>query len=143
MASRRGIRVVPTKIKNDQTPEFAGDYVLDKVVLINHTGQKIDVKFIMQELNIYESIYNNAVTGSIVIGDAKNQIARMEIQGLERIAFHLKTPGITYRKEDVIDASEETGEPFHVYKITDRKQVNTGLMIYTLHFASREFMRNL
>jgi len=143
MASRSGIRVVPTKIKNDQTPEFAGDYVLDKVVLINHTGQKIDIKFIMQELNIYESIYNNAVTGTIVIGDAKNQIARMEIQGLERIAFKLKTPGITYRKEDVIDASEETGEPFHVYKITDRKQVNTGLMAYTLHFASREFMRNL
>ena len=141
--SRNTVRVVPTKIKNNQTPEFAGDYVLDKVVLMNHTGQKIDVKFIMQELNIYESIYNNAVTGTIVIGDAKNQIARMEIQGLERIAFKLKTPGITYRKEDVIDASEETGEPFHVYKISDRAQVNTGLMVYTLHFASREFMRNL
>jgi len=143
MASRSGIRVVPTKIKNDQTPAFAGDYVLDKVVLINHTGQRIDIKFIMTELNIYESIYNNAVTGSIVIGDTKNQISRMEIQGLERIAFHLKTPGITYRKEDVIDASEETGEPFHVYKITDRVQANTGVIAYTLHFASREFMRNL
>ena len=143
MASRSTIRVVPTKIKNDQTPAFAGDYVLDKVVLINHTGQRIDIKFIMQELNIYESIYNNAVTGSIVIGDTKNQISRMEIQGLERIAFNLKTPGITYRKEDVIDASEETGEPFHVYKITDRKQANTGVIAYTLHFASREFMRNL
>ena len=107
MASRNGIRVVPTKIKDNETPSFAGDYVLDKVVLINHVGEKIDIKFIMTELNIYESIYNNAVTGSIVIGDTKNQISRMEIQGLERIAFHLKTPGITYRKEDVIDASEE------------------------------------
>ena len=29
------------------------------------------------------------------------------------------------------------------YKITDRKQVNQGLLVYTLHFASREFMRNL
>ena len=78
MASRSTIRVVPTKIKNDQTPEFAGDYVLDKVVLINHTGQKIDVKFIMQELNIYESIYKSAVTGSIVIADEGNQIARCQ-----------------------------------------------------------------
>jgi len=88
MASRSGIRVVPTKIKNDQTPAFAGDYVLDKVVLINHTGQRIDIKFIMTELNIYESIYNNAVTGSIVIGDTKNQISRMEIQGLENDYFN-------------------------------------------------------
>ena len=89
MASRRGIRVVPTKIKDDQTPAFAGDYVLDKVVLINHTGQRIDIKFIMTELNIYESIYNNAVTGSIVIGDTKNQISRMEIQGLELSLIHI------------------------------------------------------
>ena len=143
MASRRGIRVVPTKEKNIEKPEFAGDYVLKRVVLINHVGFKVDVKHIMLELNIYESIYKNAVTGSIVIADEGNQVARMSIQGLERIAFHLKTPGVAYGKEDVVDASEETGEPYHIYKITDRKQATPGLTIYTLHFASREFMRNL
>ena len=83
------------------------------------------------------------VTGSIVIADEGNQIARMSVQGLERIAFHLKTPGVSYGKEDVVDASEETGEPYHIYKITDRKQATPGLTIYTLHFASREFMRNM
>ena len=141
--SRETIKVVPTKVKKVDSPEFAGDYVLDKVVLINHVGFKVDIKFLMQELNIYESIYKNAVTGSIVIADEGNQIARMSVQGLERIAFHLKTPGVAYGKEDVIDASEETGEPYHIYKITDRKQATPGLTIYTLHFASREFMRNL
>ena len=141
--SRSTINVVPSKVKNKEIPEFAGDYVLDKVVLMNHVGHKVDIKFLMQELNIYESIYKNAVTGSIVIGDEGNQIARMSIQGLERIGFHLKTPGVSYGKEDVIDASFETGEPYHIYKITDRKQATPGLTIYTLHFASREFMRNL
>ena len=141
--SRDGIRVVPLKTKNSEIPEFAGDYVLKSVVLMNHVGFKVDVKHIMLELNIYESIYNNAVTGSIVIADEGNQIARMSIQGLERIAFHLKTPGVAYGKEDVVDASEETGEPYHIYKISDRKQINRGVMTYTLHFASREFMRNI
>ena len=131
------------KVKNDQTPEFAGDYILNEVIIINHVGQKVNVKNIMTELNIYESIFKNAVTGSIVLSDATNQIARMEIQGLERLSFHLKTPGVSYGREDVVDATEETGEPFHIYKITDRKQVTPGLMIYTLHFASREFMRNM
>ena len=97
----------------------------------------------MTELNIYESIYKNAVTGSIVLADEGNQIARMSIQGLERIAFHLKTPGVAYGREDVVDATEETGEPYQIFNVTDRKQVNQGLTIYTLHFASREFMRNL
>ena len=113
--SRSTINVVPSKVKNKEIPEFAGDYVLDKIVLMNHVGHKVDIKFLMQELNIYESIYKNAVTGSIVIGDEGNQIARMSIQGLEKIAFHLKTPGVSYGKEDVIDASFETGEPYHIY----------------------------
>ena len=141
--SRSTVNVIPTKKKNEEIPEFAGDYVLNSVVLTNHVGMKVDVKHIMLELNIYESIYKSAITGSIVIADEGNQIARMSIQGLERIAFHLKTPGVAYGKEDVIDASEETGEPYHIYKITDRKQLNRGVMTYTLHFASREFMRNI
>jgi hypothetical protein len=143
MASRSGIKIIPTKVKNEEIPEFAGDYVLKNVVLTNHVGFKVDIKYLMLELNIYESIYKNAVTGSVVIADEGNQIARMSIQGLEQIAFHLKTPGVAYGREDVIDASEKTGEPFHVYKISDRKQATPGLTVYTLHFASREFMRNM
>ena len=143
MPNRSTLNSYQLKQNKTDTPEFAGDYVLERVVLINHVGFKVDVKHIMTELNIYESIYKNAVTGSIVISDEGNQIARMSIQGLEKLAFHLKTPGVSYGKEDVVDASEETGEPYHIYKITDRKQATPGLTIYTLHFASREFMRNL
>ena len=39
MASRTSIDVVPTKVKKSDTPEFAGDYVLKRVVLINHVGK--------------------------------------------------------------------------------------------------------
>ena len=141
--ARSTINVVPTKVKKSDTPEFAGDYVLNEVILTNHVGNKVNVKNIMTELNIYESIFKSAVTGSVVLTDATNQIARMSIQGLEQISFHLRTPGVAYGKEDVVDATEETGEPYHIYKITDRKQATPGLTIYTLHFASREFMRNL
>jgi len=123
--------------------EFAGDYNLDHVFLHNHRGQIVDIKNMMVELNIYESIYNNALTGSIVIGDAQNLIAKLEINGTERIAFKLSTPGAIDSKRSTVDASVETGHPFHIYKITGRRQINPGTLIYTLHFASREFMRNL
>ena len=141
--SRSTVSEIPTRAKNKEKPDFAGDYILERVVLTNHVGFKVDVKHIMLELNIYESIYKNAITGSIVIADEGNQIARMSIQGLEKIAFHLKTPGVAYGREDVVDASEETGEPYHIYKVTDRKQLTPGAVVYTLHFASREFMRNI
>ena len=130
------------KFLGSNDAEKAGDYNLSHIDLINHRGDIIDLKYIVIELNIYESIYKNAVTGSIIITDAKNQIGRLEVQGLERIAFKLSSPG-TKDSDDILDASVETGEPFHVYKITDRKQATPGTLIYTLHFASREFMRNL
>jgi hypothetical protein len=122
--------------------EFAGDYDLKNIFLHNHVGEVIDIKNLVQELNIYESIYKNALTGSLVIVDAQNLIAKLEIQGTERISFTLSTPG-AIGDRSVINASEATGHPFHVYKITDRKQIAPGTLLYTLHFGSREFMRNM
>ena len=73
--------------------EFAGDYDLKNIFLHNHFGEVIDIKNLVQELNIYESIYKNALTGSLVIVDAQNLIAKLEINGTERISFQLSTPG--------------------------------------------------
>ena len=67
-------------VKNNQKPDFAGDYVLKEVIIINHIGKKIDVKNIMTELNIYESIFKSAVTGSVILADTTNQIARMSFK---------------------------------------------------------------
>ena len=129
-------------VKIPNNIEFAGDYDLKHIFLHNHFGEVIDIKNLVQEMNIYESIYKNALTGSVVIIDAQNLIAKLEIQGLERISFKLSTPGANNTR-DIVDASEATGHPFHVYKITDRKQLAPGTLLYTLHFGSREFMRNL
>ena len=129
-------------VKIPNSIEFAGDYDLKNIFLHNHFGEVIDIRNLVQELNIYESIYKNALTGSVVIIDAQNLIAKLEIQGTERISFKLSTPG-AIDDRSIINASESTGHPFHVYKITDRKQLAPGTLLYTLHFGSREFMRNL
>ena len=121
---------------------FAGDYDCKHIFLHDHEGDKTDIKQIVDELNIYESIYKNALTGSVVITDAQNLITKLQIQGIERISFVIKTPG-TKGDRDIINASEESGHPFHIYKITDRVQVAPGTLRYVLHFGSREFMRNI
>ena len=131
-----------TKTKNPHHIEFAGDYNLDHIFLHNHYGETVDIKRLVIELNIFESIYKNALTGSIVITDAQNLISKLEIHGTERISFKLATPGAMGNRT-MVDASVETGHPFHVYKITDRKQLTPGTNLYILHFGSREFMRNM
>jgi len=131
--------------------DFAGDYNLNGIIIQNHAGTGgmfpnaeggVNIQSMVQELNIYEGINQNAVYGTLVLVDSTNLIGRLPIQGTERIFFKLSTPG-TSKAEHIIDASEETGHPFYVYKISNKQQTSQGTLVYTIHFASREFMRNL
>ena len=131
-----------TNTKAPDHIEFAGDYNNDHIFLHTHYGETIDIKNMVDELNIYESIYKNALTGSVVMTDAQNLISKLQIQGLERLSFKIATPGVT-RSRDAVDATEKTGHPFHIYKITNRVQTAPGTLRYVLHFGSREFMRNI
>ena len=45
--------------KHPDTTDKAGDFNLSHIDLINHNGKAIDMKFVVIELNIYESIYKN------------------------------------------------------------------------------------
>jgi hypothetical protein len=125
------------------SPQHAGDYVLDSINLIGNNGDVIDIKGVYAELNIHESIYNNSITGSIVITDSLNIISRLPLQGTERIAFKLLTPGAGGSTEATVDASIKTGTPFHIYKLSDREQLSEGITKYILHFCSRGMVRNI
>ena len=133
------------KTPHPDSMEFAGDYNLNNILLVNHEAKEqtgiVDIKRMALELNIFESIYNNAVTGTMVITDSQNVIAKLPIQGTERLMFKLSTPG-TKNITDIVDASEETGHPFHVYKVSNKKMISEGTLLYTIHFCSREFLRN-
>ena len=136
------------KYATDDTIEFAGDYFLPNVVLHNHEGEGLtpdkkghDIKAIMQELNIYESIYKSGITGSVVINDATNIVGNLPIQGTETLSFRLSTPNDT-TPLGIINATQETGQPFHIYNLADKQQLSEGMQFFVLHFASREFMRN-
>ena len=121
---------------------FAGDYNLNSIKIISFDGKPVDIKSMVHELNIYENIRSTALTGSVVIGDAQNLIKKMPLQGTEKIAFHLSIPGTEGSSQGTIDATEETGHPFHIYKLGNKKQISEGLLLYTLHFCSRELFRN-
>ena len=131
------------------TIQFAGDYRLDGIILHNHQNEGIDrddegidIQKLVVEMNLYEGINKSSVTGTLVIADSINLIGNLPIQGSERISFKLSTPG-THEEEHIVDCSERTGHPMHVYKLTDKRQLNDGTQTYMLHFCSREFLRDL
>ena len=128
--------------RHEDVVEFAGNFNLTSIHLHNHKGESIDIKRLVQEFNIYESIYTHTVTGTAVITDAIDLIGNGPIQGTERISFKLSTPGV-HDSDSIIDCTEETGHPMHIYKLGSRQQVKDGMIMYVLHFASREFLRNI
>jgi len=122
-----------------------GDYLLSDVVLISYRSEKgdntpisISVRSLVTELNIYESIHNKSLSGNIVLLDAQNVIAALPLVGFERIEFTLFTPSISRG----FDFSRKNGHPMYIYRISDRESVNPRAQIYTLHFCSREMIRN-
>ena len=95
------------------------------------------------ELNVFEDINSNAVTGSMYLLDNYNIVTQAELQGNERLSFKLSTPGRQLAGfNHVVDASEKTGYPFHIYAIKERKPAADRVMVYEVLFASRELMVN-
>jgi len=134
---------------NDDSIKFAGDYKMTSIHLHSHANSGftsdedgVNIQKLVVEMNIFESIDKNSVTGSLVIVDSINLIGNLPIQGTERLSFKLSTPG-AHQEGHIVDCSEETGNPMHIYKLTDKKQLNEGSCSYVLHFCSREFLRNL
>jgi len=134
--------------KHPDEIQFAGDYNLDGIILHNHQNEGlsshnegVDIQKLVVELNIYEGIDKNSVTGTMVIADSVNLINNLPIQGTERVSFKLATPG-AHQVDHIVDCSEETGHPMHIYKLTDKRQINESTVAYTLHFCSRELVRN-
>ena len=123
--------------------DHVGDYNLGTIFLINSVGEPLPLGMgIVTELNIYEDINANAVTGSMHIFDSNNIISNASLQGNERLVFKLSTPGTSGHRCDTVDATEETGYPFHIYALTDTKILSETTMTYALHFCSRELFRN-
>ena len=131
-------------INKDQLTQ-AGKYVLSDVKLVSFQSsegqsvpKKMSVRSMITELNIYESLMNKSLSGSIVITDAQNIPNHLPLTGFEQIEFKFHTPGTSR----VYDFTAETGQPMHIYKIDNRQGLNPRVQIYVLNFASKEMIRN-
>jgi hypothetical protein len=119
----------------DQTPQSTGlfassDYNLTSITIITSTGDSVDIKNIMLELNIYEDIFSPVMTGSVVVGDAGDIISSYNLHGNEWIAIAVDKPTL--------------GKPikkiFRIYKIANRSFGTTAQQNYQIFFCSEELV---
>ena len=82
-------------------PTFAGDFELQKLTLTtpNRKGY-INLKAAWSDLNIYEDMFANSLTGSIRLVDGIGLMESVPIIGEETINIKIRTAGLKREREE-------------------------------------------
>jgi hypothetical protein len=120
-----------TEILSDDLARYSKDVRIRQISLFTKFGE-VTLSHIFEEVQIYESIFNNTLTGSISLIDSRNVPELFELKGGERIRISYKSAGYP----DYLDLD------FFMYKISERYITKDRTTAYVLYFASKEFIRN-
>ena len=100
------------------------------VSIKTYSGRDIKLNQMWTQIDIYEDIFNNCMTGQLLIKDHQNLILNGPLCGRETLTIKFKTPG---RKTNT--------KEFYCYKLGPRTpEVNEQSVFYTLSFVSKEFI---
>lgn len=109
------------------------NYQINQILLTPKTGVAVDLRFIMLEVNIYEDIFSDTMSGNVVIHDTQNWIKKFPLYGFETITIDFET--LTPNKAKL-------KKTFNVYSITSRTLRKEREQIYQIHFVSTEAFTN-
>ena len=120
---------------NDTTQPAIGlvsssDYKLSALTIVTSTGDAIDIRNIMLELNLYEDIFSPVMTGDVTVGDAGDIVSNYQLHGNEFILINIDKPTLNNPIKKV----------FRIYKIANRNLDGTSIQNYTIHFCSEELL---
>lgn len=116
-------------MSGDSLDEFA--YDITAIELISSTGSITNIKFMVQDFNMYESIFNSVVSGDMHIWDGNNILTDFDLHGNEFLM-------IRFTKAD-LDPIEKY---FRIYKIANVSMRNLNSFEYMIYFCSEEFVLN-
>lgn len=106
-------------------------YELLSVTILSSTGIDRDVKFIVEDLNIYQDIYSSVISGEVILKDANNILSELSLCGNEYLYIKFQTLDyVPFEKY------------FRIYKISDVKFRNATSLSYKIQFCSEEFILN-
>jgi hypothetical protein len=113
-----------------QTTQFK----IKKLSIISKVGTH-DISTMFEELNIHDTIFFPAMSGSIAMLDAIGLSKKLYFDGSEFLEIEIG-------KADE-EASSKIVKTFRIYKQGDRKNVNQTSETYVLHFVSEELIYSL
>jgi len=90
-----------------------------------------NIKFLVDDFSIYESIFSSVVSGHLLVKDASDQLSKLTLSGTEFLY-------IKFIKTEQTVAYEKT---FRIYKVSDvTLKNNVTTLTYRIDFCSEEFL---
>jgi hypothetical protein len=93
----------------------------------------IDVSSIYEELNIYDSVLFNTISGNIFIADAVGSLKGFDFDGSEYLSIKLSKEGELFQYSGI----------FKIYSQGDKKMLSLGSTRYRLNFISPEYIDSI
>ena len=116
--------------------QYVGEFLIERLTITSSkTGATESLTGTGQyQLDMYESIYNNAVTAKLTIVDDNNILSNLPILGQEIIDVKIKTAGL-----EELSITKQ----FVVYEISGRSEFTRGTEVFTLNLVSLEFLQGM
>lgn len=112
---------------------YPKDVRIDKIIIVSNDKSAYNVYSVFNEINIYEDIFNNTLSGEIIITDSNNLIANIPITGQEKIVISFYSP---------LFENQKINQIFDIYKISEINYLSEKKQAYVLSFTSNELLRN-
>ena len=107
----------------------SGQFEIEYLIVRSSNGTEVDIRGLFEEINIYDSVLLNSISGNIIIVDSIGILKGFEFDGSEYLAIKMsKIPNLlTY--ENV----------FHIYKLSRKDVLTQGSVSYQLDFISEDY----
>jgi hypothetical protein len=108
--------------------KFAGDVTVNAVTIRSYNGADLDIKSLVQRIDIYEDLFSPFITVDLSIVDANNIIGKLPVIGEEIVVL------------DIIDGTGHgmKMKPMFVYKVKDRVEISERSVSYVISLISAE-----
>lgn len=103
------------------------------VVVTNAKKEKFDITSAVGELNIFEDMFSNTLSGNILYMDDHGGLSTIDFKSNEKLTIELyKSSG----------ESETTAHEFFVYSVDNLNRIKDGSSAFVIHFVSFESIIN-
>lgn len=108
---------------------YPQDFVLESCVITTALGQPMEFRNMVVELNYFEDLFGNAISGNLILNDSSGMLNVMGFCGNEYLILAFGKPGLDTNK---------ISKTFRIFGVSNRSLVKDQNENYILNFCSEE-----